>query len=488
MDDEMDLQQSICRFFRTQIQFGAYQYKETLPAMEETCRQFHISLDTVRPAYHRLQQEGYISLSKKAGAKVIVNYGQKELEQHMQSFFAMRKTAFFDLCSSLWPLFGQIQMSALKQASLTTLDAMEQSGALSSPLSYAVWAHLDLKYGGLGNEVMIRLVRYLYLFFLGPFLGAVDKKGSQENFLLHVRTVSELSRKQEWSRLSSVLNNAYMELSNALFQFYQERILIPPAGEEFSFCWNAFKKTSQLRYSLAMEFLTEISWGIYPAGSYLPTAERISIEKGVSVSTARRAVCLLNSIGAVKSSRPLGARVLSPEKAMENCDFTQPDIRRRLLDLMESLQIFALSGRAVSELTLSSLDEDTLRRWKQQLRKLKSRERCELVTYVSLEMISNYAPCHAIRTVYSELLRLLFWANPLRAMRGRPDKVNQFFLPYYERMMHALEGMDTSSFSAALETLLLYELQIMVVELKQLGIRDADPVLLPSLPQLPIIF
>ena len=80
------------------------------------------------------------------------------------------------------------------------------------------------------------------------------------------------------------------------------------------FCWDAYNKSSQLRYSLAMELLTEIGRGIYLLGAIFLRRERLSAEKGVSVSTVRRAVCLLNSIGAVKSSRPLGARVLTPSQ------------------------------------------------------------------------------------------------------------------------------------------------------------------------------
>ena len=50
----MELHQAIYQFYRTQIQFGLYQYGEKLPSLEETYKRFHTSLDTVNPAYHRL--------------------------------------------------------------------------------------------------------------------------------------------------------------------------------------------------------------------------------------------------------------------------------------------------------------------------------------------------------------------------------------------------------------------------------------------------
>ena len=146
-----------------------------------------------------------------------------------------------------------------------------------------------------------------------------------------------------------------------------------PAGNEVVFCWDAYNKSSQLRYSLAMELLTEIGRGIYPPGSYLPSAERLSAEKGVSVSTVRRAVCLLNSIGAVKSSRPLGARVLTPSQSAENCDFTQPDLRRRLWNWRKACRYSPCPARRYRKSHWPPLDDPSLCRWKQCLYDLKTR-------------------------------------------------------------------------------------------------------------------
>ena len=105
-----------------------------------------------------------------------------------------------------------------------------------------------------------------------------------------------------------------------------------------------------------MELLTSISLGQYPVGSLLPSQEELARQKGVSVSTVRRALLLLDSIGAIKSAKYIGTRVLPFDKTAENSDFTRPVLQRRLMDMAESLQILALSCQAVSQLTLSSLN------------------------------------------------------------------------------------------------------------------------------------
>lgn len=488
-DKGMELHQAIYKFYLTQIQFGYYRYGEKLPALEEACRQFHTSLDTVNPAYHRLRQEGYISLSKKAGAKVTVKFAPEEIEQHIQTFYAERRESLFDLSSSIWPLLGQAQCYALKYGALTWKDQVysADSGHLQS--LYGIWKLLDRKYEVLGNELFMRLTRYLYLYFYGSFCNVIDNRQLKEKTFRQIQTAAALCLEGNWSELPETLRVIQAEFSRTLHSFYKERISAysvtfpdkQPQGLENAFRWDAYERSAQLRYSLAMELLTEIGRGTYPVGSYLPSAERLSAEKSVSVSTVRRAICLLNSIGAVKSSRPLGARVLPFSQGAENCDFTHPDLRRRLLDLAESLQIFALSGKAVSDFTLAAMDDTALCQWLQYLHELKRREHCERVIYVSLFQISVHAPCQTLRTIYSELLRLLFWGYPLERIIRTKEEADIFFTPFIEHMITSLEQKEFHSFSSDLEFLLLHELRKIVDVLPELGIHEAEKLLIPDL-------
>lgn len=477
MGGEMELKQAVYTSLLTQIQFGLYKYGESLPGMEEICRQTHISVDTVKAAYHRLRQEGYISLSQRSGAKVAVRYSPEEKNRLIQDFFAQRKTALIDLSRSIWPLFGWAGWLSLKH---TPPDVIGQLAHMDIQSPNAMYQYLEQKFDALGNGLLSRLIRQIYLFFQGPFYSVKENEEELQRGMYWLEEVTSKSRSGEWDALASVLKTAQDELAQSVAQFYEKRITGAQTKEETVFGWSVYKKSSQLRYSLAIEILTGISRGVYPEGSYLPPAEKLSREKGVSVSTIRRTVSLLNSIGAVKSSRTLGARVLSPLQSTRNCDFTHPDIQVRLLEVAESLQIYALSSRAVSKITLDSVDKGSLLQWKQRLSGLQNSRRYEMTTYYSLELIARFAPYRTIRVIYSELLKLLFWGNPLRGLRGDTEKMNQYFEPAFRTMVRALEEQDFASFSAVLEELLLYELRIMEEQLRQLGIMESDAILIPG--------
>ena len=474
----LELHQMIYTHLLNQIQFGYYRCGESLPGMEELCWQSHLSLDTVTQAYHRLCREGYISLTQKAGARVTVSYSQAEIDGHVRHYFAQRQTALRDLSRSIWPLFGWALWLSLKHSPPEASEWMVQLTRDDEKPPDILWQYLEQQYGALGNELLMRLMRYIYLFFQGPFYSVQENTSYFERGLSWQQNIALLSRKENWAMLRDVLKTPQDDQTHALSRFYEARIT--EKAPQVGFRWNAYKKSAQLRYSLAIELLTDISHGIYPVGSFLPSAQRLADAKGVSVSTVRRTISLLNGIGAVQSFRTRGAQVLSPAQSTEHADLTQPDIQNRLLDMAASLQIFALSARAVSEMTLNALDDEGLGRWKARLMEMQDQQRLELIPYVSMELIAKTAPYQTMRTIYAGLLRLLFWGHPLRGMRQTQEASNRLVAPFFERMIGALETHDFAVFSAVLESLLLHELRTTVHQLIRLGIVDAETILLPD--------
>ena len=91
MKYELEVCQIVYDVFKTQIQFGAYRAGNSLPTLEQSADYYLVSLDTIRSAYLKLQQEGYVKMSTNVGAMVIKDYDAKEIEQHVQQFFSLRK-------------------------------------------------------------------------------------------------------------------------------------------------------------------------------------------------------------------------------------------------------------------------------------------------------------------------------------------------------------------------------------------------------------
>ncbi|MCD8169942.1 MAG: GntR family transcriptional regulator [Clostridiales bacterium] len=482
MGNSTELRKGVYSVLLTQIQFNAYRCGEKLPTIEETGTQLGVSVDTARAAYLRLKDEGYITLSKNIGATVKPSYDRLETEQFIQSFFAARRHTMKDLNQSMYFLFRNAQWNGLKNASSETLHAMEQldckKGTMPAP--FVMLQYLNQKYSSLGNTLLMRLVWQASMFMYGPFFSLGENLRYFNESVDYMPEILSLCQNQDWLALRVTVDQSIEQMSLALTRFYGARITMPSPKQEIMFTWSSYKKSQQLCYSLAMDLLISISRGIYPVGSILPSQKELALQKNVSVSTIRRAFELLYSIGAIKSAKYAGTRVLPFDQSTKNCDFTKPVLQRRLVDMAESLQVFALSCRDVSKLTLSSLDADSVQKLCNRLKVHKQRQGSVTLSYFILDMITNHAPFQGIRTIYSELLRQFFWAYSLRGITVSLEAISTTYDPYFDKLIQALEQTDFSRFSATLEDFLLHELRSIVNSLSQLSIPGAENILIPD--------
>lgn len=472
MENNLEYQQVVYSVLKTQIQFGVYRYGERLPTTEDAARLFHVSVRPIRAAYQYLQHDGYITISKSVGVKVKVRFSESDIEMFIQTFFAQRKHTLIDLSRSMRPLLYNALWLGFRKASPELLDELEQFAVQKDLLlPYRMIQYLQLIYGSLGNGLLIRLVWQIFMFFLAPFLSVsenMQELDAANNWLLIMTT---MGRQKKWAELQAAVEAFQEQLSKYLNRFYESRISLPPTKPQEAFYWSGYKKASQLCYSFGMEILIGINRGVYPTGSFLPSLNKLAKEKQVGVSTVRRTLALLNSIGATQSINGIGTLILPPEEITKNCDFSKPIVRDRLLEYAQSLHILTLSCRQVAGETIALLDEANIENWKTQLKACCKIQRYELLAYRILNLIAMDAPFMAIRTVYGELFQQLFWGYPLRSMLKEPETYMEFYHSYMDSFLSYLEQSDAAGFSMKLEELMLHELEFAKTQLVKMNIE-----------------
>lgn len=477
----MGVSQVIYHVLKTQIQFGVYRFGDTLPTMENASDNFFVALATVRAAYLRLQQEGYIKLSPNVGSVVIKNYSEQETEACIQQFFSQRRHALIDLSKSIRPLLGHMQWVGLKNAPVEIFQDMMmfQDNDISQP--YFAFNHIMRAYGTLGNELLLQLLWQIYMFFEAPFFSIPENSCRMFALREYAPLTLNYSLRQDWEPLKKVIYDSQDFFSLSLCQFYEHRITAPQAEPEIAFSWNPYKKASQICYSLAMDLLVSICRGQYAANTLLPSLNQMAKEKHVSVSTIRRTLSLLNGVGAVKSVKRIGTWVLPLDAMTENCDFTKPVVRKRLYVLAQSLQLLTLSCRATAEVTISSLNSADLQLCREHFLKLQERRQYELSAFAALELIKQFAPYQAIRTVYTELLQQLFWGYSLRSLRQPDQDRRALYMTYHEAFIKSLEAADAACFAEKLEELMKLDFHGTIKNLTQSGIQEAERLLIDDL-------
>lgn len=473
--NSLELQLIIYSALKTQIQFGVYRVGERLPTMEDASLLFGVSIRTIRKAYQQLYQEGFITMSRKIGVKVNVDYNEEEIEQHIQEFFIRRKDALIDLGRSMRLLLSGAQWTGFKHVTSDQLDKIEELARRKDiPPPHKMILQHQLIYGSLNNGILMRLVWQIFMFFLAPYLSVPENLKGLEPERSPLPYMIDLCRRQDWPPLRMAIETFQEQISSSLYQFYESRITLPIPETQESFQWSSYKKVSQRCYSLGLEIMVGIKRGRYPVGSKLPSISELAEEKHVSVDTVRRTLSLLNSIGVTNTRNGIGTYILPAGDIAAHCDFTKPAVYKRLLDFIQSLQVLALSCRRVAEATFCPANTGAIRQCRDRLIMLRQGQRCELAAYSILELMIHLAPYHAVRSVYTTLFHQLLWGYPVRNLRGSQEALNRHYLPHLTLFLDCLDKKDIERFSMELETILLSEVDFSVNQLVKLGIPGAS--------------
>ena len=482
MPNKMELQHIIYNLLETQIRFGRYRCGDSLPVIKEASSYFCVSVDTVRLAYVRLRQEGYISLSTCVGGTVIVDYSEEEIALHIRDYFSCRRESLLAFAQSVGVLANYAQWVALRTATPEELDELERICLKQEiPPLFRMSRLIQLLYGRLGNDMLMNLEWQMFLFFLAPFVAIPNNPALQPAEVSPLILMINHARRKDWLALWEEGECNENQYYTALSRFYEDNPFPAPAcGEPVAFTWDIHRKASQLCYSLSTDIMVRIQKGIYPFGSYLPSPKMLASEYHVGLNTVRRAIDLLNKLGAVQSVNGVGTRVLQPWENVQNCDFSDSLIRRRLMNFLESSHILSLSCRDCARITVRGLSGEDRDRWVEELEEVRASGYYESLFYICYDAISRYAPWPVIRTVYAGLNRQLTWGLPIRNLHGDREEVNAYFLPYLDTLEDSLRCADGSAFSLALEQLQITETACVAAFLHSQGIKEAADIVLPE--------
>ena len=388
MQNEMKINQVAYGIIKVQIEFGVYRYGDRLPTIEEASDLLMVAHKSVSLAYRQLKQEGYISLSARVGATVNVKYSEQEIEQHIQTFFAARKDALLDLICSMRLFFdSDIQLASWISIPEEGLVEMERIAARKVDPSYRIIKHHRLVYGSLENDLLMHLIWKICMFFLAPLLSAEDYREYLDAKADYLAQKIELRRQKNWPALISAAKDYQDLFYSAVRSFYETRITMPPLERQIPFTWSSYKNVTQICYSLGLELMIGISRGVYPAGSFLPSLDRLAKEKQVSISTVRRTLAMLSDLGIAKSINGIGTRILPIDQLVENCDLSKPSVRNRFIGHLQSLQLFSLTCREVAYATIPTMDATAIAEWKERLNAFQNNGRLDIPTAVSLNFL-----------------------------------------------------------------------------------------------------
>lgn len=335
----------IYQFFKCQIEFGYYQKGDRLPSVDMLCNVYHAALQTVRNAYARLQEEGYIQINWGKHTVVAYDAPAEVCFHNLQDYYLAREESILCLKRNFNLIIGPLLhegVQRLQTKDMHTIKAVAEEMSLDSLyISFYCCRQMLLM---LKNRLLLDLFYELVLFQLFPHTIAKRlplPEAERQHRALTRQLVSACEREDR-----ETLERGIMQICNLPSEivcvFMERAKQERPRPEPVTFQWQVYREHAQKYYSVAAHLIGRIFIkGEYEPNAILPSYGTLAKEYEVSFSTIRRVMELLGYLGMVSSSQGLGAWVTIP--ALDTIRIEKKAVQKILSMFLQTLQILSIS-------------------------------------------------------------------------------------------------------------------------------------------------
>lgn len=440
LDNITQFSNIIYEFFYMRFKFGYYRYGETLPPIDTICREFSVAPETVKNAFRTLRSEGYIDMHGGRLTKALYEEEEETRQDTIHQYFSARYEASTDLYESVGQVFAPILLRGLRQITPDDITLLRQYArqASYSDVLYFLCCILQ-KF----NNPLIMNLFWETAFFVGLFFLRVD---AEEEF--HDRTGSHAAmeniisccEEQDWTGLYEALIRFQDTFSRPTLQYlrrYQNT-----DTRQLPFIWRVYYGRPQICYRLATHVLHSIYIGEYRGQAYLPSYETMAKRYGVSVSTIRRTVNVLNQLGVAESVNGIGTRVFSTPGTGCAPALNSPPIRRNLALFFQAYEMIVYTCECAFGPSLDSLPSGHTEELAGLLEDNLQTNRCEFTFWHLLMCIAIHNPSPGIREIYSKIYSLFLWGYALNAEISDPAEYERLNRNFTETILSALNSRD----------------------------------------------
>lgn len=409
MEKHNGLTELIYEYYESRILFGVYRYGEQLSSVPQICASFRVGRNTVLAALNRLEKNGYIETKERKIACVAYQGKREIFRENAAKYFIPRRDGIIDFENA-----GQFLFLPIWEIGLHVVEFDSQSytyGNQKTARTVSVPTPTKLYFNILrtfDNALLINLYWQClrYLNFLFPRRDEKQVEYSVEG-MLSMEQIHQI--KQGYDDYFTEMQDEVLDfIESACEEYHLENV------EQIPFSWTIYRRRPQVRYTLASEIIREILWERYTVGSSLPSLPKMAELYGVSLSTVRRTLDVLHSLGVTTTYMGIGTKVCLQKVDIDILKISE--IRENLKLHGEGMEILALTVYGVTLFTLQSASEEKKSELLEQIKQLHGKTSSILCIDVLLSFISVECPSAIIRECYKKLRELSAWGYILSAV------------------------------------------------------------------------
>ncbi|MDO4272045.1 MAG: GntR family transcriptional regulator [Eubacteriales bacterium] len=464
------------------IHFGLYPTGSSLPTVPELCKTFNVSSATIHNALKLLQEDNYVSLSQ--GRSAIVTYEAKEEEcktKYMTYSYAT-KDALLDLCDTMLLIWPEVMLQGLKLCDEGDLKKLTDIYERMTP--YNEYPFLEFFFHilkALGNPLFLNLYMSTSFFGHSTIMHLGDKAyiyGYMTYLKRETAQILSLYKACDYGQLKNLLVSLYQKHIEGVRLYYDS--LLPPEhpAEPIPYKWNYFSERPLVSFNLAMKLLRQI-YSSFGNQEFLPSFTSLAKQYSIPLITVRRAVKILSDIGVVETIPGKGTRVLvGVDNPAPISKFTTPNLKKALLQYLQSVQIILIICKNVARSVLPTLEDSSIQGTISWLQNIQSSKDYYMTFGVCFGLLNEKAQSPALKQILNGLMYFQYLGYPLN-----DTKPNEFRFDSHSTtvLLKSLEEKDAELFAAELQRLTLDIFKTGKEKLIAGGIHEAEAIALPPL-------
>lgn len=461
-------------YFVIRIRFCYYNYGDNLPSIESMCREFCVSDKAVKAALKRMSNEGYTSMSKGKLTKVTYQQTEQERNEYIQQFFSLRWRAIHDLYESDELIFIPLLTEGarrMEDSDFNYLSDLAERSAADDIIRFYYFVLQKLE-----NPLAINLLWETSIFQGFPFPKENSAAALYGQRLIRnkLKKIISDTRNQNWSDVFDDFLEFQRMIVEKQIQYFEKQNYPIEKEKQIPFDWRIYRERPQVCYSLAIRILHQNCQGEFRDKPFLPSYEKMAHIYGVSISTMRRTVSILNQMGAAQSINGKGTLIFSPLEYGNNPDFSSPAMRRNLAFYIQALELLNNTCMWAVRPTLEHQSAMGKNQLIHQLEEYLFSQHCDLTLEYLLFYIADNSPLSGIQDIYGKLYGLLLWGYPLKAVHKDSQDYNQRREAFTKIILACLRENDISEIILTLKGHIDWELTTATTYLLSVGFQPEE--------------
>ena len=366
MQSKLHLYEIVYTILREQILNSQLEYGSQLPSVRQLAKQHRVGAKTIKTVLKLLQRDGLIRTRERQRAVGIYQAPFMKKENASVRSNARKRTAILDVYRTMELLMPEILAFCAKSVSIYELPNYEKAVKWSKrPRLTGSWQICS----NIIHDVLLSSGNFLFSSFYASLelYGEVPFLAEYQGLITGYTPYTE-SHHADWI-LDCLQSDSYT-VQRSFASYY--RTALRTAEKSFDllmalhpdirddgeprFTWNAGWGWDSLYKKIGRDLVEKIGMGIYSQGTLLPSQARLMEEYQVSLSTIRKTLKVLQSLGFIETINGRGSLVLSHEKWHIHQRSRHPNHRQDTIMFLCGLQLITFLIRPAAALVFDQYD------------------------------------------------------------------------------------------------------------------------------------